>query len=69
MENRIERARRSLLVLGCIIVAAAAFGLGYTIYGYFAEGHRLSMAMVITFVAIAASGVSLIVSIVRKPSK
>lgn len=69
MENRIERARRSLLVLGCIIVAAAAFGLGYVLYGYLAEGDRLSMAMVTTFVAIAASGVGLVVSVVRKPSK
>lgn len=69
MENRIERARRSLLVLGCIIVAVAAFGLGYALYGYIAEGRRLSMAMVLTFVAMAVSGVCLAASVMRRPSK
>lgn len=67
MENRIKRARRSLLVLGCIIVAVALLGLGYALYGHFAEGRRLSIAMVLTFVATAMSGVCLVVSVVRYP--
>lgn len=69
MENRIERARRSLLVLGCIIVAVAASGLGYALYGHFTEGRRLNMAMVLTFVAMAVSGVCLAASVMRRPSK
>lgn len=69
MENRIEKTRRSLLVLGCIIVAVAAFGLGYAIHGHIAEGRKSSWAMIVTFVAMALSGVSLVVSVVRRPKK
>lgn len=69
MENRIEKTRRSLLVLGCIIVAVAAFGLGYAIHGHVAEGHKLSWAMIVTLAALALSGVSLVVSVVRRPKK
>ena len=58
-----------MLILGCIIVAVAAFGLGYALYGYIAEGRRLSMAMVLTFVAMAVSGVCLAASVMRRPSK
>lgn len=67
MENRIKRARRSLLVLGCIIVVVALLGLGYALYGYFAEGRMLSIAMVLTFVATALSGVCLVASVLRYP--
>lgn len=69
MENRIEKTRRSLLVLGCIIVVVALLGLGYALYGHFAEGRRLNPAMIITFVAMAVSGVSLAASVIRHPSK
>ena len=62
MENRIEKTRRSLLVLGCIIVAVAAFGLGYAIHGHIAEGRKLSWAMIVTLVGLALSGVSRVVS-------
>lgn len=69
MENRIEKTRRSLLVLGCIIAAVAAFGLGYALYGHLAEGRNLSWAMILAFAAMALSGVSLVVSVVRRPPK
>ena len=69
MENRIEKTRRSLIVKSSIIVALAPFGLGYAIHGHIAEGRKLSWAMIVTFVAMALSGVSLVVSVVRRPKK